>query len=508
MFTSSRAQTNGIGRVETFRYDLVNILIIPSLADRDTQPGEQPIKYNQKQQRRGRSVSVDQDAYDQEDQSVPLYASYQTEVYVPPAVVRGKVPKNAFGNLDVYVPSMIPPGAVHVRASDAANAARIVRVDYADAVTGFKFKGRQGAAVVKGAVVAKEFRYAIEEVVQAFRYQRLQAEMDKKSQELLKNWKRFLLGLKIRERIMGSTSDAEQGDLQQEIDQAEVSEEKREQEGGFYMDKDQSVPAEPTAQQDVATGLVPSELQSMDLDVSGVDGSSGKHEYFEPTIISPWDVPRKPSTNERPPVPRQNATRHESASINELFEEDCGDEGAGGFIREASELAIDPDLANRHLRQNDPGGFSTDDARDSNGNTNNTYEDLTIGSIFQPDLDSKQEYEGRTDLHMLESSNDSICIRNDAKTSEPYDSPNFTLRQIEPHSSNSGSSEQSRPQPLQPATNKTLRENRILKTKSEEIPGMDDTNPSDDSLDEGSLISHDPEDEEAEPEWLVDEASL
>lgn len=66
----------------------------------------------------------------------PLFAEEQTEVYVPPPVVdvrrhtlfwpsslkltpivrdQGKVPKNSFGNIDLFVPSMLPRGAVHLR---------------------------------------------------------------------------------------------------------------------------------------------------------------------------------------------------------------------------------------------------------------------------------------------------------------------------------------------------------------------------------------------------------
>jgi xeroderma pigmentosum group C-complementing protein len=30
------------------------------------------------------------------------------------AVVQGKIPKNDFGNIDLYVPSMLPPGGTHI----------------------------------------------------------------------------------------------------------------------------------------------------------------------------------------------------------------------------------------------------------------------------------------------------------------------------------------------------------------------------------------------------------
>ena len=64
-----------------------------------------------------------------------LYAEHQTELYRPPPIVdvsvfglccsvrmvdsrrrhfQGKVPKNDFGNIDLYVPSMLPAGAAYI----------------------------------------------------------------------------------------------------------------------------------------------------------------------------------------------------------------------------------------------------------------------------------------------------------------------------------------------------------------------------------------------------------
>jgi hypothetical protein len=43
-----------------------------------------------------------------------LYTEDQTEVYAAPPIVNGRVPKNSYGNLDIYVPSMVPPGGAHI----------------------------------------------------------------------------------------------------------------------------------------------------------------------------------------------------------------------------------------------------------------------------------------------------------------------------------------------------------------------------------------------------------
>ncbi|KAK5054914.1 hypothetical protein LTR16_010690, partial [Cryomyces antarcticus] len=97
---------------------------------REVRPGEQPLKRVQPRNRRDQSS---EDPADEDGEGVGLYAYFQTELYVPPPVVRGQVPRNAYGNLDVYVPSMVPNGGVHIRSADAAKAARVVGIDYADA---------------------------------------------------------------------------------------------------------------------------------------------------------------------------------------------------------------------------------------------------------------------------------------------------------------------------------------------------------------------------------------
>lgn len=52
----------------------------------------------------------------------------------------GKIPRNSFGNIDIYVPSMIPPGAIHLPLKGTGKLARRLGIDYAEAVTGFEFK--------------------------------------------------------------------------------------------------------------------------------------------------------------------------------------------------------------------------------------------------------------------------------------------------------------------------------------------------------------------------------
>lgn len=67
--------------------------------------------------------------------------------------------------------------------------------------TGFEFKNRQASAIINGIVVAKEYREAVEAVMEGFLDEQNEAEEFKKSIEALKRWRRFLMSLRIRERL-------------------------------------------------------------------------------------------------------------------------------------------------------------------------------------------------------------------------------------------------------------------------------------------------------------------
>ncbi len=84
---------------------------------------------------------------------------------------------------------------------EAARAARILAIDYADAVTGFEFHGRHGTAIIKGIVAAVEYKEAIEAVIDGFRDEEIEAEEEMRSLAALRMWKRFMVGLRIKERV-------------------------------------------------------------------------------------------------------------------------------------------------------------------------------------------------------------------------------------------------------------------------------------------------------------------
>lgn len=238
---------------------------------RDIKLGQQPMK---RVPARRAAVFVD-DEDSETAAETPLYSFSQTELYKPPPVVQGRIPKNVYGNLDVYVPTMVPPGGVHVIHPDSALAAKILGIDYADAVTGFDFKGRHGTAVFRGVVIATEYREALEEVIRGLEDEKMQAQLEQKSAESLRLWKHFLLKLRISERVKGYAVEGE--------DEPETSVEMGDDDfadaedhgGGFIPEPDQEV-ASPSAEVNTKEHATQyTTVEHISASQSGVDDTFG-----------------------------------------------------------------------------------------------------------------------------------------------------------------------------------------------------------------------------------------
>ncbi|RPB24529.1 Rad4-domain-containing protein [Terfezia boudieri ATCC MYA-4762] len=176
---------------------------------REIKTGEQPLKHITVRKRKRHGEAGEED---DESGETGLYAIFQTEEYIPPPVADGMVPKNSFGNIDIYVPSMVPKGGIHVPHKDAVRAAKIIGIDFAEAVTAFEHKGRQASAVIKGVVIAEQYQAALYAVLGAIISEKKEEDAEKKSLENMRLWKRFLLGLRIRERIENEYGDVKEGE--------------------------------------------------------------------------------------------------------------------------------------------------------------------------------------------------------------------------------------------------------------------------------------------------------
>jgi xeroderma pigmentosum group C-complementing protein len=286
--------------------------------------GEQPLKHITSNRIRQRERTPDQDEDEEAERRTALYSLGQTELYVPPAVsASGRIPRNAFSNLDIYVPSMVPGGGVHVSHPLTADAAKALKIDYADAVTGFTFKGRQGTAVIQGAIVARQYEDAVRAVISGLEYERELERSRQRSLVALTLWKRFLTGLRIEERV-AAYGDPKSGKGK-----------KRLQGDGDDQDEDGSV-----------GGFLLRNVVENDEELL----TAGQSTYEE--LVSAVASGKKAT-------PKKKKKKVDSDEEEEYMETPAGgdgfdDQGDGGFL---AEDAVEPE---------GPGGFIADDENEDN----------------------------------------------------------------------------------------------------------------------------------------------
>ena len=448
------------------------------------------------------------DGTDNENAGTALYAPHQTSLYVAPPVVRGRIPKNLYGNLDVYVPSMVPPGGIHIRHPETARAARIIGIDHADAVTGFLFKGRHGTAIMSGAVVAAEYREAVEEIIKAFENEQAQAEEEQRSLVALKMWKKFLAGLRIRERIDSYDIEGERDTaMKYGMEKADADAEIEDEGGGFLPDRDAVEPIQPTAKP-MPTRTLPALAD--DDEGGGFCAGEDEQEEMDPPhaidgFVNRVDDGRDDGGGFQLDHDDQNAGHavrgmseddyedpsHEDEEefTNHIPEETGGEETldkGAGFLPEDGNGGHEHLSANGSAKPSDLirgtlDSRNTIDTYDYTQHKNKSEEavsDLSAGELGEATM-LQQLYETQASGHLA------VCKR-DVTTPVSSEAPEPLPTQGTTAGGERGSSAH-----LKGAypTNEPVIEARSESDTSEE--------------DKGSLLSHDPDDEDADPDWLT-----
>ncbi|GME24574.1 DNA repair protein Rad4 [Neofusicoccum parvum] len=533
---------------------------------REIKPGEQPLKHAKPRRTRQQQPFPDEDENGEETLGAALYAPFQTELYVPPPCVRGRVPRNAFGNLDVYVPSMVPPGGLHVRDSRARLAARLLGIDHADAVTGFSFRGRHGTAVVEGAVVAAEFGDAVLAVLDGLRDLEQEEAEQKRSREALRLWRKFLLGLRVLERVQEYASADEKKQMEQEVRERVEAEEReaemaaREQEmaGGFLLAEGAGdAPAEPTAGRMLAAaaldedeyydggdggGFLPDAADGEEVEEGeGEEGEGEEGEEGEGEVSD--DLFKSGIMDAAPLRPRNSQQGFDGAG-------DEGDVpiGGGGFVPdEAEKSGYDPDEAGGFIPE-DGDGFGPEGGgfvpEESSGGGGFIPEDgggfvPEEGGGFIPDEEEGGEGGGIPKEDVPQASSlvahgppletepaahkrvgGAIALASSA-TAAVNPATTANVEEVDTASRDQGDATRSTTTEIkgQEAALEARPQSNIGTQRSfgSDIPsdpisrppltaieaGVPEQSSSDDEMD--SLPSHDPDDEDAEPEWLAEE---
>ncbi|CAE6463034.1 unnamed protein product [Rhizoctonia solani] len=255
---------------------------------------------------------------DEGEVMVGMYAEWQTELYKPPPVIDGKIPTNDFGNIDLYVPTMLPEGAVHIPHKGCAKVARKLGISFAEAVTGFEFRKRQATPIITGIVIAAGNEQVFLEALASHVQSEELREAAKRRERVLQRWTRLVQGLRIVRRVNEQYSGANRPDIDED---AHGDSEEAVEPGGFLDDlKDVVRPYNlPQAQ-----SIVPKLIIEEDRGVSEVvtqallpdmpdpvpphtlsapmENDEGQHEDIGPEVYA---EPMPSATNVGPPLTMQ-----------------------------------------------------------------------------------------------------------------------------------------------------------------------------------------------------------
>ncbi|KAG5980610.1 hypothetical protein E4U55_003835 [Claviceps digitariae] len=165
--------------------------------------GEQPLKrvpYRAATLNRRREI-LETEAATGEKVLQGLYSHEQTDWIIPPPIENGVIPKNEYGNIDLFAEHMCPQGAVHVPFRGVVKVCKRLKIDYAEAVVDFEFGHRMAVPVIHGVVIAEEHHDEVMAELEKDEAERRRKEDEKRRKAALGMWRKFIMGLRIVERI-------------------------------------------------------------------------------------------------------------------------------------------------------------------------------------------------------------------------------------------------------------------------------------------------------------------
>ncbi|KAL9546630.1 hypothetical protein MBANPS3_006570 [Mucor bainieri] len=135
------------------------------------------------------------------DLLVACYGEWQTEPFVPLPVIDGKLPKNAYGSIDLFTPEMLPLGAAHIPIKGIAKLAKKLGIDYADAVVDFEFVKMRAVPVMDGIIVAEQEKWILLEAWEEHEQQEAVKAITKQEKEVYVRWRKLIKSVLIKARV-------------------------------------------------------------------------------------------------------------------------------------------------------------------------------------------------------------------------------------------------------------------------------------------------------------------
>lgn len=200
-----------------------------------------------------------------------LYSIDQTDWIIPPPIKDGVIPKNQYGNIDLFVEHMLPEGAAHVPYRGATRVCKRLEIDFAEAVVDFEFGHRMAVPVIQGVVIAEEHFDKVMEELAKDEAEKKRKEDEKRRKAVLAMWRRLLMGMRIRERIRKEYGDAKEDESYNVF--------------GHSRDEPDVSVEEAVNEEDMAGGFLPEGYEDEEPDPKEVDNSAlHKSSFFAATF--------------------------------------------------------------------------------------------------------------------------------------------------------------------------------------------------------------------------------
>lgn len=130
-----------------------------------------------------------------------MFGVWQTSAFVPPPVVNGVVPKNSYGNIEIWSVAHVPRRGVHVQLLGIEKVAQELGVDFAPAVVGFEVQGDRNVPKFDGIVVAESNFELLADAHAHMQQRTIEKAIEKNQQLIVKRWERVVRRLLLRQRL-------------------------------------------------------------------------------------------------------------------------------------------------------------------------------------------------------------------------------------------------------------------------------------------------------------------
>lgn len=122
---------------------------------------------------------------------------------MPPVAVDGIVPRNSYGNVELFQECMLPFGTVYLKEPGLSRIASKLNIDCAPAVIGFDCvkNHRVTRPIIEGVVICEEFKDVLLDAWKEKDEINRQKKIVDRKKRIYSNWKKLIKGLLIRRNL-------------------------------------------------------------------------------------------------------------------------------------------------------------------------------------------------------------------------------------------------------------------------------------------------------------------